>query len=61
MLGSVESVEWDPGKGPMPSVWHHRAQNVEFRNWNLTMVLILANSKAWGKALILTDPQPPLL
>lgn len=56
-----ESVGSDLGKGPKPSVWYHRAQNIEFRDQNLTMALLLPSSKTFSKAPLFTDLQPLLL
>lgn len=40
---------------------HPRAQNVKFRDQNLTMAFILTSSKTLSEAVIFTDLLPPLL
>lgn len=39
---------------------YHRAQNIEFRDRNLTVALLFSSSKTFSKALLFTDLQPPL-
>lgn len=48
--------EWDL----CHQLWHRRVQNIEFKNKNLTVVLILIVRFGAGPKIKFTDPQPPV-